>query len=46
MSLLEDTPFPVFHGDVSASSDRQLVERMRKWAGMALPIIDIHNAQA
>jgi hypothetical protein len=39
MSLLEDTPIPVSHGDVSASSDPQLVERLRNWAGIALPII-------
>jgi hypothetical protein len=43
MPLLEDTPIPVSHGDLSAPSDPQLVERLLNWA-QSFADLDIHNA--
>jgi hypothetical protein len=44
MPLFKDAPIPVFHGDLSAPSDLQLVERLLKLARKALSPVDIHNA--
>jgi hypothetical protein len=44
MPFFKDAPIPVSHGDLSAPSDPQLVERLLKWARKALSPIDIHNA--